>query len=54
MALVCSITGLFHMLNKITATYSISVIELQNGLGWKGPYRSSCSKPPAMGRDTFH
>jgi len=25
-----------------------------NGLGWKGPYRSSSPKPPAMGRDIFH
>ena len=30
------------------------VIESWNGLGWKGPYRSSRSNPPAMGRDTFH
>ena len=29
-------------------------LESQNGLGWKGPYRSSSSNPPAMGRDTFH
>jgi len=29
-------------------------IESQNGLGWKGPYRSSSSSPPAMSRDTFH
>ena len=26
----------------------------QNGLSWKGPYRSSSSNPPAMGRATFH
>ena len=25
----------------------------QNGLGWKGPLRSSSSKPPEIGRDTF-
>ena len=30
------------------------IIESWNGLGWKEPYRSSRSKPPAMGRDTFH
>jgi len=23
-------------------------------LGWKGPYRSPCFNPPAMGRDPFH
>jgi len=23
-------------------------------MGWKGPYRSSGSNPPAMGGDTFH
>ena len=28
-------------------------IESQNGLGWKGPYRSSSSTPSAMGRDPF-
>jgi len=28
--------------------------ESQNGLGWKGRYRSSSSNPPDMGRDTFH
>jgi len=26
----------------------------QNVLGWKGPYRSPGSKPPAIGRDPFH
>jgi len=31
-----------------------SIIESCNGLGWKGPYRSSSSNPPAMGRDTFY
>jgi len=30
------------------------IIESQNGLGWKGPYRSPSSNPPAMGRDPFH
>jgi len=30
------------------------VLESWNGLGWKGPYRSSGSNPPAMGRDSFH
>jgi len=30
------------------------IIESQNGLSWKGPYRLSCSNPPALGRDTFH
>lgn len=29
-------------------------IESQNGVGWKGPYRSSSSDLPTMGRDTFH
>jgi len=29
-------------------------MESQNGLGWKGPYRSSCSKHPAVGRGLFH
>jgi len=28
-------------------------IEPQNGLGWKGPYRSFNSNPPAMSRDIF-
>ena len=30
------------------------ITESQKALGWKGPYRSSRSNPPAMGRDTFH
>ena len=30
------------------------IIESQHDLGWKGPYRSSSSNSPAMGRDTFH
>jgi len=30
------------------------IVESQNGLGWKGPYRSSGSNPPAMSRDIFH
>jgi len=30
------------------------IIQSWNGLGWKGPYRSSSSNPPAMGRDVFH
>jgi len=29
-------------------------MESQNGLGWKGPYSSHHSKPPAVGRDPFH
>jgi len=29
-------------------------MESQNGLGWKGPYRSSSSNSPDMGRDPFH
>jgi len=29
-------------------------VESQGGLGWKGPYRSSSSNPPAMGRDPFY
>jgi len=32
----------------------VGIIESQNGLGWKGPYRSSGSNPPAMSRDIFH
>jgi len=28
--------------------------ESQNGFCWKGPYRSSCSSPPPMARDTVH
>ena len=32
----------------------LKLTESQNGLGWKGPSRSSSSNPPAMGRDTFH
>ena len=27
-------------------------IESWNGLGWKGPLRSSSSNPPAIGKDT--
>jgi len=34
--------------------FGSSVLEPQNGLGWKGPSRSSSSNPPAMSRDTFH
>ena len=30
------------------------ILESQNGLGWKGLYRSSRSNPPTMSRDTFH
>jgi len=30
------------------------IIESWNGLDWKGPYISSSSNPPAMGRDPFH
>jgi len=30
------------------------IIESYNGLGWKGPCRSSSSSHPAMGRDTFY
>jgi len=30
------------------------IIESQDGLGWKGPYRSSSSHTPDMGRDPFH
>jgi len=30
------------------------ITKSSNGLGWKWPYRSSRSKPLAMGRDTFH
>lgn len=29
-------------------------MESQNDLGWKGTYRKSFSKPPAMSRDTLH
>ena len=29
-------------------------IESWNGLGWKGPERSSGSNPPAISRDIFH
>ena len=38
----------------LTAAGHPEIIELQSGLGWKGPYRPSCSTPPAMGRDPFH
>ena len=37
-----------------TSQYSESLIESQDSLGWKGPYRSSRSNPPAMGRDILH
>lgn len=30
------------------------IIASQNGLGWKGLYRSSSSDPSTMGIDTFH
>ena len=30
------------------------IIESQNGLGWKGPQRSSNSNPPAAGRAANH
>jgi len=34
--------------------YSYNYIESWNGLGLKGPSRSSCSNRTAMGRNTFH
>jgi len=38
-----------------TTSYILnSFIESSNGLGWKGPYGSSHSNPPAVGKDTFH
>jgi len=30
------------------------ILESENDLGWKGPYRSSSSHPSAMGSDPFH
>ena len=33
-------------------SYAYRTIESQNGLGWKGPSRSSSSNPLAIGRDT--
>jgi len=30
------------------------ITESQNGLGWKGPYRSPGSNPPAVGRYPFY
>jgi len=32
----------------------IAGVESLNALGWKEPHSTSGSKPPAMGRDTFH
>jgi len=32
----------------------ISIIDSENDLGWKGPYRPSRFNPFAMGRDPFH
>lgn len=38
----------------IQVPYLYWVIKSLNGSGWKGLYRPSSSKPPAVGRDTFH
>lgn len=37
---------------SVAAVDALIIIELWNGLGWKGPFRSSSSSPPPLGRDT--
>ena len=47
-------TGLAESLLVASTAGLFTIIESWNGLGWKGPQRSSGSNPPAMSRDIFH
>ena len=53
-----SLLGTYYLLENFVAFIYIGLYICIGlyiyGLGWKGPYRSSSSNPPAMGRDTFH